>query len=48
MKDIHLKDVKNLVDRNRDLIDEKRLKFEKHLTMVEYLEKAQYILGFRI
>ena len=41
MQDIHLKCVKTLVDENRIFIDEKRLKFEKHLTMVEFLEKVQ-------
>ena len=41
MNDIHLKCVKTLVDENRNLIDEKRLKFEKHLTLVEFLENVQ-------
>ena len=36
-----MKNVKTLVEENRNAIDEKRAKFGKHLTMVEFLEKVQ-------
>ena len=41
MTEIHSKDVISLVEENRDIIDEKRSKFEKHLTLIEILEKME-------